>query len=97
MKLFHSALALCLLALPVSAESHGAQQATCYFSITGEPNGVDYGNQANGAASGTWYQAEYSGDYAYLFVVDRNGDNYSCPVRLNVGCSDCRQVSPVWE
>jgi hypothetical protein len=97
MKLFLSACALCLAASPIVAEGHGQQQATCYYSITGEPNGADWGNQANGAPSGSWYQAGYSGDYAYLFIVDRNENDFSCPVRLTVGCSDCSQVSPVWE
>ncbi|MGI3186227.1 hypothetical protein [Nioella aestuarii] len=97
MKLIYPALALCLAASPIAAESHGQQQATCYYSITGDWNGSDWGNQANGTPSGSWFQDNYSGDYAYLFIVNRDGDNYSCPVRLNVGCSDCRQVSPVWE
>jgi len=97
MRLFLSALALCLAASPIAAQSDGQQQATCYYSITGDSSGSDWGNQANQTPSGSWYQDRYEGDYAYLFIVNRDGNEYNCPVRLNVGCSDCRQVSPVWE
>jgi hypothetical protein len=79
-------------------------QATCYYNANGNYSGGDYGNQSQsslgiGQSERLSYEGRpvFEGDYAFVYIVELRNEQFACPERLTVSCSDCPPGAPIWK
>ncbi|MFT7459407.1 MAG: peptidoglycan hydrolase-like protein with peptidoglycan-binding domain [Planctomycetota bacterium] len=75
------------------------QQASCFFDHDGNYQmEVVWGNHSQGAVLGVGrsQRLAYDGARAFVFIVESNTDEVTCPRQLTFVCDDCPPGAPIW-